>query len=111
MVADHLAFTRERHQSFISEINRLLELDFPYQHSSVALEALKSYFEQRGTVLASFDSNSDPAVVRQNCMLILRDFVIYLPLLGFILRSTDVRNAFEVFGPLLRLARQVLRRT
>ena len=41
-------------------------------------------------------------------MLILRDFVIYLPLLGFILRSTDVRNAFEVFGPLLRLARQVL---
>jgi len=32
----------------------------------------------------------------------------YLPLLGFILRSTNVRNAFEIYGPLLRLSQQIL---
>ena len=32
----------------------------------------------------------------------------YLPYLGFILRSTNVRNAFEMHGPLLRLARKML---
>jgi hypothetical protein len=33
-----------------------------------------------------------------------------VPCLGFILRSTNVRNAFEVHGPLLRLSRKLLAR-
>ncbi|MBA7515520.1 hypothetical protein ES705_07562 [subsurface metagenome] len=31
-----------------------------------------------------------------------------MPILGFILRSTSVRNAFETYGPLLRIARKIL---
>jgi hypothetical protein len=40
--------------------------------------------------------------------LTLQKLYAYSPLLGFILRSTNVRNAFEVVGPFLRLTRQVL---
>lgn len=46
--------------------------------------------------------------MRQECSLALHALFVYLPLLGFILRSTNIRNAFEVFGPLLRLSRQFL---
>jgi hypothetical protein len=34
----------------------------------------------------------------------------YLPLLGFILRSTNVRNSFEISEPLTRLAKRLLKR-
>ena len=46
--------------------------------------------------------------MKQACALSLRDLFDYLPLLGFILRSTNVRNTFEVFAPLLDLIRDVL---
>lgn len=36
------------------------------------------------------------------------DIAVYLPLLGFFLRSTNVRNAFEIYGPLRRIARQLI---
>src|SRR5438876_11170748 len=103
-----LSYTQQRLRSFVAEIDRLSESDFPYAHSNSALLELKQYFSDQLTVLGSLDPNSDPGVVRQHCALILGDFFAYLPLLGFILRSTNVRNAFETFRPLLRLARQVL---
>jgi hypothetical protein len=33
---------------------------------------------------------------------------IYTPFLGFILRATNVRNAFELYAPVIRLARKLL---
>jgi hypothetical protein len=103
-----LEYTQQRLRSFIAEIDRLSEIDFPYAHSKAALLDLKQYFGDRATALNRLDAGSDRAIVRQHCTLVLRDFFNYLPLLGFVLRSTNVRNAFETFRPLLRMARQVL---
>ena len=38
----------------------------------------------------------------------LHDLAQYTPILGFILRSTNIRNAFEARGPLVRLAQKLL---
>lgn len=103
-----LEYTQQRLRSFIAEIDRLSKVDFPYAHSKAALLDLKQYFGNRASALNHLDVSSDPAIVRQHCTLVLRDFFHYLPLLGFVLRSTNVRNAFETFRPLLRMARQVL---
>ena len=92
----------------MAEIEALKESEFPYSHSRDALERLARSFENRLRRLEGFDSASDPGVVARECSVALRAMFIHLPLLGFILRATNVRNAFEVHGPLLRLARAVL---
>ena len=51
---------------------------------------------------------SNAAAVELACNSAFSSVKNSLDILGFILRSTDVRNAFEVYGPLLRLARQLL---
>jgi hypothetical protein len=54
------------------------------------------------------DAQSLPAIIRHVCAMASKDMVNFLPLLGFLLRSTNVRNAFELCGPLSHLARQLL---
>ncbi|HUY32087.1 MAG TPA: hypothetical protein VMV69_04845 [Pirellulales bacterium] len=103
-----LEFAIGRLNAFLAEVQRLDECEFPYEHSQVALHRIRDLFDNKLALLQSFDSKSDPAIVKQQCTLSLSALFDYVPLLGFILRSTNVRNAFEVFGPLLRLARDLL---
>jgi hypothetical protein len=103
-----LDYARSRLQAFLDELAHIEEGEFPYVHSKAALEQLARLFRKKLGRLESLDKSSDPDVVRQECALALRALFIYLPVLGFILRSTNLRNAFEVFGPLLRLARAIL---
>mgnify|MGYP001286141063 CR=1 FL=1 len=92
----------------MGEVARLRQSEFPYKHSVEALDRIDKLFTRKLARLNAFGHSSDPAIVSQECALALRDVFRYLPLLGFILRSTNVRNAFEVYGPLLRLASAVL---
>lgn len=103
-----LPYARQRLASFIVELDRSAEGDFPYQDSKLALGHLKALFEEKHKRLEGFDETNAPDVVMQQCRLALRDLFIYLPLVGFILRSTTTRNAFEAFGPFLRLAVDIL---
>ncbi|MGI0025197.1 MAG: hypothetical protein ACREA4_08640, partial [Nitrososphaera sp.] len=103
-----LDFARSRLVAFLDEAERLTEAEFPYSYPEEALNRIRRLFERKLKLLEQLDEQSDPATVQQECALTLRDLFNYVPLVGFILRSTNVRNAFEVFGPLLRLARNVL---
>lgn len=103
-----LSYAIDRLQAFLEELRHVSESEFPYTDSKDALTLLQQRFEDRLTRLKAFDAKSNPDVVRNECALALQVLFVYLPLLGFILRSTNVRNAFEVFGPLLRLSRQFL---
>jgi hypothetical protein len=96
--------TKKRVHALLEEAAHLAESEFPYPGSRTALEKLIQFFAARLATLNSFDASSDQAIVRQACALELKHQFTYLPLFGFILRSTNVRNAFEVFRPLLRLA-------
>lgn len=106
-----LDYTKRRLSAFIEEIDRLRDSEFPYEHSKDALEELRRIFQDRLEQINYLSGESDKAIVVQHCSLALRDFFYYLPLLGFILRSTNVRNAFETFRPFLRLVRQILEPT
>ena len=103
-----LIHAKGRIREFLLEVNRLDQCEFPYQHSQAALHRIREVFEKKLAIIEKLDSQSDPAVVKQVCKLSLHELFVYVPLLGFILRSTNVRNAFKVFGPLLRLSRQIL---
>lgn len=103
-----LDYSRQRIRSVLDEINRLQDSDFPYSHSRDALQNVKTVFDERLTALDSLTDKNDKTIVQTTCAESLLQVFRYLPLLGFVLRSTNVRNSFEIFGPLLRLSRQIL---
>ena len=105
---ESLAFALDRLHAFLAEVREIAEAEFPYPDSRVALKILGQLFETKLVRLQGFDKKSDPSIVRQECKLSVSALFHYVPLLGFILRSTNVRNAFELCAPLLRLAKQVL---
>jgi len=104
-----LRYTLKRLQHCLSEIDALLQSDFPYDDSRAALESLKTYFENHVRRLGEIDADGDGELVVQSCAVVLDDLFQYVPLVGFVLRSTVLRNGFESWRPLLRLSRSVLR--
>lgn len=103
-----LEYSLERLDGVLEEIARLKESEFPYRHSKDALVRIELLFTRHRTGLLALAPGKKPDIVRLLCSAALTDLFKYLPLLGLILRSTNVRNAFEVYGPLLRLCQQVV---
>ncbi|MBI3410359.1 MAG: hypothetical protein HY040_18625 [Planctomycetes bacterium] len=103
-----LEFARRRLRAVLHEINGLKDADFPYDHSREALVQLERVIQDRLTLLMSLTEGNKADVIQTVCSESLLQIFRYLPLLGFILRSTNLRNSFEIFGPLLSLARKVL---
>ena len=101
-------YSVSRLNSVLEGIGRLKESDFPYPHSRDALIRLEQLFFSHKSRLEGLSPDKRPAIVQMFCSAALTDLFKYLAFLGFILRSTNVRNAFEVYGPLLRLSQQVL---
>lgn len=101
-------YARERVQALLKEIRKLKAAEFPYENPRRALEALEIRFEGHVARLARLDERSSVEVVQSECAVSLDEAMRFLPLLGFVLRATNVRNAFEVLGPLSRLTQQVL---
>ncbi len=103
-----LGYARGRMRAVLEQIDQLHEAEFPYPHSQNVLNIIKERLAEIAARLGTLDAKSNPLVVKKECGIALRALFRYVPLLGFILRSTNVRNAFEVFGPLLRIAQAVL---
>lgn len=101
-------YSVSRLKCVLEEIGRLKESEFPYQHSQDALDRIKKLFNSHKTRLEGLAPNKTATIVQLFCSSALTDLFKYLAFLGFILRSTNVRNAFEVYGPLLQLSRKVL---
>jgi len=105
-----LEYSKRRLAAFLEEIQRLKGAEFPYVHSENALQLIERTFSDYLAQLKKLKTaGSDPATIRTACAAELTGLFEYLPFLGFILRSTNPRNAFEVHGPLLRLAREIVK--
>lgn len=101
-------YTKKRIIAFLSEIDQLNQSEFPYTHSRDALVLLRDRFKNHLNVLNKISPTAPASVTQNQWSVSLYDLHIFTPILGFILRSTNVRNAFEVYDPLLRLARTIL---
>jgi len=103
-----LSYAIGRIESLLASIKQLGGAEFPYKDSQDALHTIQELFKRQLNDLKAQDKDTSPAVVKQKCSFSLKDLFRCLPLLGFVLRSTNVRNAFEIFGPLRDIARMVL---
>src|SRR4051794_2057921 len=103
-----LSCVRAQIDAVLSEISRMEGAEFPYTHTQEALAETKTVFETHRDSLASISEKSDKATAELACSAAFVDLSESIDLLGFLLRSTNVRNAFEAYGPMLRIARQLL---
>lgn len=101
-------FVSQKLESFIHQIDVLQASDFPYESGLLALTQLKGVFQDEKNRLESLPENSSSELIASTCQQANHRLLRFLPILGFILRSTNVRNSFELFDPLLRIARRLL---
>ena len=104
----YVEFAKSRFDAAIAEIQRLKHYEFPYPHIQDALDALAIVFGDRRKKLDFIASSLSPDVAKNACQQSLLFLFRFTPYLGFIVRSTNVRNAFELYPPLMRLARKAL---
>ncbi len=104
-----LIYTLKRVRAILQEIEHIRESEFPYPHAKKALDVINEHF----TIIQDRLKGRDPksTATKNYLPTVLNDIFTYLPLLGFILRSTNVRNAFEVYRPLLRLIGDIMEPT
>lgn len=89
-------------------IQQLLDEDFPYSQCKKLLEAIDEVLDMREGAIAATDPDVERAVVNRLCQESQETISHYLPLVGFVLRSTNIRNAFELYAPLLEIVRKAL---
>ena len=99
---------RARVAAVLKDISRLKQSDFPYAHTSDALDLLEKRFRWHENVLKKASATTQIAVLHNACRDSLRELYVYVPILGFLLRATNVRNAFEVYSPLQRLVHKIM---
>ncbi len=105
---DFIDYAKQRYEAAISEINRIKNSEFPYDQIREALATLEELFKRQIESLQKLRPSSSPDIAKNSCGQTLACLFNYTPFLGFILRATNVRNAFEVYSPALRLAKQLL---
>src|SRR5690606_2079593 len=99
---------QNRIDAVLGEIKKLRQSEFPSPQPERALKIFEARFQGQKTALGRIFGNQTGEVVRNACIESLRDIQYALPILGFLLRATNIRNAFEVNGPLQRLAKSIL---
>jgi hypothetical protein len=89
-------------------IDALLDGDFPLSSGRRALQKLSDVFAALDKKLDRAEKLRDDETVRQIANNVNVKVYQVLPVLGFILRSTNVRNAFELLDPLQTIASAAL---
>lgn len=101
-----LASARRRVHAFLNEISSLENSEFAYSDARYALREIKRRFLELLDRTRLPDSTS-LGTINGVCLDISRDIEEYTAILGFLLRSTNVRNAFELHSPLSSLVHKV----
>lgn len=99
---------RQKIKFVLAQITNLAASDFPCKEPQEALSLLSALYQQDLNTLASLTSESGADVANAVCTHCNTRIVRFKPILGFLLRSTNVRNSFEIYEPILDLAKKFL---
>jgi hypothetical protein len=104
-----IRYTRQKIRYASKELQKLRTSDFATDDPIVALELIDADVFQKDLLrLASLKEEDALDVKVEYCLRANRNVARYERLLGFLIRSSNVRNPFAIFDPLLRLARSLL---
>jgi hypothetical protein len=100
--------TEKKARAFIAQIDRLLLSDFPHPASESALILIREFFHKQIDRLQRASLTSDKKLIENTCITINQRIYNYLPILGFLLRSTNTRNNFEAYYAFVEIARALI---
>lgn len=100
-------FVRQKLLAVVDQIEKLRSSDFPYEEPRAALLLLEQLYKNDLARLNTIDASTDLGVRQQVCAHANMRIAKYYHVLGFIIRSTNVRNAFEIYDPLLNMCRVI----
>lgn len=100
--------SKQKIRNITRSIDVLMDGDFPLNSGVKALQKLRSVFEDLERKIERAEKIKDIAAGRQLSYLLNLKIYQILPILGFILRSTNVRNSFELLEPLQTITDSVL---
>jgi hypothetical protein len=107
-VSLQLASAKRRAHAFLEQVGELEKIDFPHLDGQRALADIKKQFEAKQSQVSQLPPYAPAQMVRALCQQIYLDTLQYTKLLGLILRSTNIRNAFEIQDPLTQLVRKAV---
>jgi len=99
-------YANKRIKAFILQLKSLLTSEFPYKDSRSAVIDLFRDFNARLNKYNEWELDDIQPIDRFKTD--LSKLYQYIHMAGFILRSTNVRNAFELYQPLLRMVLNIL---
>lgn len=102
-----LSSARRRIDAFIEQIDILAASSFPHDDGEQAIAAIRSHCKELQDDL-ELPSGVRDDVIDQLCLTLLDKVANFTEILGFILRSTNVRNPFELHYIVKKLVIQAL---
>lgn len=103
---DYRSFTITRIDAFIHQIQLLNELDFPYRDSSKALDIISQHIKAQREAIQN--SILESGALQSRCARGTSQLYIFHPFLGYIRKSADPINSFEIYFSFRRLAESLL---
>ncbi len=100
--------SKQRLDSAISLVTGLLDTDWAYSDASDALGEIRSALAETRKDLNNLDDDADPKLLYQYRLAALRIVSELTGFVGFILRSSDVRNSFEIYHPIKEIGASLL---
>jgi hypothetical protein len=97
-------FSIQKVSSVIQIVDRILGGIFPYRDSVSALTKIRDFFDELLTELKGIEPDQDPAIIQQYCREANSNIFFYKGFIGFLLRSSNLRNSFEAYAAIKGLA-------
>jgi hypothetical protein len=101
-------FCGQKLDEVINLIRRLLVGDYPHKDSKHALKNILDSFKEQRRLLDSLDETAERDTILGFCLEVNINIVLYKPFIGLLLRSSNLRNAFEIYFPIKMLAAELL---
>jgi hypothetical protein len=105
---DYKKFTLARIDAFINQIQLLRELDFPYKDSSKALDIISVLINEQREGIEN--SVLEGEALQSKCARATSQLYLFHRFLGYIRKSADPMNSFEIYFSFRRLAESILGR-
>ena len=104
-------FCLQKIDSAIALLERLLDGDYPHLDSKRALKRILEVYNQEKERLLSLDDTAQPNTTLEYCRRINIILVRLKVFLGLLLRSSNIRNAFELYFPIKILSSELIDQT
>ena len=100
--------TRSKIDGLLATIDGLQAVDYPFSDASHVLEIIAEEFGRLRADLTTDNPDTNAEAAKTLCRRALESIQNYLPVLGFISRSSDLEAPIELHGPLVRLTRRAV---